>query len=244
MKASTCLRYQRTVLSGSDQLLLHMGATGCIRPWRIVHNVLGHHAIDSPPSSWQSLLDQGLIQHARIHQNPAGWHYKQGRPRLLFELSSVGRQRYRELTGTEPRESELGWALSHHASLQHALAIRETRDHLLAMHIPVDDEPHPCPVQMGDPFGRRSEPDLVIYYQKRIFPVEVQREVRIHYLSTWFKSLELLHRLMLITFTLSRLDRQCRLLYQARQQEQLPPGPVLMSSLESFEQLDQHFLTL
>ncbi len=226
------------------KLLLYMGHTGCIRPWRIVHDTLDCQIPHAARAMWRLLRDQGLVQPLVIHQHPAGWHYKQGRRRQLLELSRAGQHWYRQTTGREPQESEWAWALSHHSSLQHALAIRETRDCLRAMGIAVDEDPFPCPVTMADPFGKRSEPDLTIYFRQRVFPVEVQRTIRVHHLSKWYKSLELFHRLMLITFTLSHLDRQYQLLVQARQQQQLPPGLVLMSSLESFEMQDHHFLSV
>ncbi len=231
-------------VSVPDQFLLQMGATGCIRPWRIVYRVWGDRSVPAARESWQFLQKQGWVQPVALNQRRIGWHYKQGRRRTLLELTLAGQQRYRTLTGSEPRESEWHWALHHHVSFRHALAIREARDHLHDMHIPVDDEPHPCPVQMTEPWGPRSEPDLAIYYRERVFPVEVQRDVRIHYLAKWFKSLGLFHRLLLVTFTLARLERQYRLLHQARQQDQLPPGPILMTSLESWEQSDRHFLSL
>ncbi len=221
-----------------------MGQTGCIRPWRITAQVLGCQDNGLPYETWQTLLDKGLVQRITFNQHTAGWHYKQGRRRQLLALSPTGQQWYRQETGLEPKTSEWNWVLSRHSSRQHALAILEARDHLQAMGIPVDDHPFPCPVQMEEPFGKRSEPDLAIYYQQRVFPVEVQREIRIHHLAKWFKSLELFHRLMLITFSLSLLDRQFSLLSQARQQEQLPSGPILISSLESLEQGDHDFLAL
>ena len=117
-------------------------------------------------------------------------------------------------------------------SVRHAVAILEARDHLLSLSIPVDDQPPPCPERADDPWGIRSEPDLAVYYRERVWPVEVQRDVRMSNLSKWAKSLELFQRLILVTFCTDRLERQCLMLSEARAQCQLPDFPVLLASLE------------
>lgn len=218
-------------------LLLHMGRTGCIRPWRTARHVLRlpyRHC--TARRLWHPLLTADLVQRVRADGQTLGWHYKQGRTRRLLALAPAGQQWYRERTGTEPQAPELAWVLAHHTSMRHALGILEARDQLRALDIPVDDRPLPCPRQAQDPFGPRSEPDLVICWQERIFPVEVQRAVGVRYLAKWSKSLELFQRLLLITFTAASRRRQAQLLDQAQQQAQLPPGLILMTSLEELEQ--------
>lgn len=239
--ASRAMDCRPTVEALRESLLLYMGRTGCIRPWRIGPQAMPV-ADGLPPAAgvtrraWQSLLDAAWIQPIRSAGQALGWHYRQGRPRRLLELTLQGRHGYRLRTGSEPAASELAWALRFHTSLRHALAILEARDHLRARDIPVVDDPLPCPRLSADPGGPRSEPDLVAYYRERVYPVEVQRAVGARYLSKWIKSLELFQRLMLITFTENSCRRQGQQLLDARLRRQLPDGVILMSSLERLEQ--------
>lgn len=239
--ASRAMDCRPTMEAIRESLLLYMGCTGCIRPWRIWPHAMPvadglQPAAGVRPSAWQSLLDAELIQPVRSAGQTLGWHYRQGRPRRFLELTLQGRHWYRRRTGSEPAASELAWALRFHTSLRHAIAILEARDHLRARNVPVDDEPLPCPRQSADPCGPRSEPDLVAYYRERVYPVEVQRAVGARYLSKWVKSLELFQRLMLITFTENSCRRQGQQLLDARLRQQLPAGAILMSSLERLEQ--------
>ena len=172
------------------------------------------------------------------------WHWGRGRARDLIELTPDGRHWYRRRTHREPAASELNWVMQMHVSARHALAILEARDYLRQMGLPTDDDPPPCPQSAEDPLGPRSEPDLVAYYQNRVFPVEVQREVGSRYLPKWEKSLDLYQRLMLITFSETSLRRQGTNLILARQRGQLPSGRILLASLERFENGFLTFSTL
>ena len=134
--------------------------------------------------------------------------------------------------------------LAHHVSVRHAVAILEARDHLLSLGISVDDQPPSCPERADDPWGVRSEPDLAVYHRERVWPVEVQRDIRMSNLSKWVKSLELFQRLVLVTFCTDRLERQCRMLSEARAQYRLPDYPVLLASLEGWEDGDRQFLSV
>ena len=193
---------------------------------------------------WRKLEQAGYITTASFEKVPLHWHFKQGRGRPLYDLTPAGRGWYRQRFDAEPAESELGWVLSHHVSVHHAVAILEARDHLLSLGIPVDDQPPPCPERAEDPWGIRSEPDLAVYFRERVWPVEVQRAIRMSNLSKWAKSLELFQRLMLVTFCLERLERQCRMLTEARAQRRLPDFPVLLASLEGWEDGDRQFLSV
>ena len=193
---------------------------------------------------WRKLEQAGHITTASFEEVPLHWHFKRGRGRPLYELTPAGRDWYRQRFDAEPAESELGWVLSHHVSVHHAVAILEARDHLLSLGIPVDDQPPPCPERAEDPWGIRSEPDLAVYFGERVWPVEVQRAIRMSNLSKWAKSLELFQRLMLVTFCLERLERQCRMLSEARAQRRLPDFPVLLASLEGWEAGDRQFLSV
>ena len=219
-------------------LLRHMGETGFIRPWRVVQRAqLGSCLSPNKVirSMWQSLRARGLVQIVHFEGMPLRWHWSRGRGRDLIELTADGRQWYRLQTQQDPRPSELDWIMHQHISPRHALAILEARDHLRHMDIPTDDAPPPCPRSAEDPLGPRSEPDLLTYYQDRVFPVEVQRDVSNRYLLKWEKSLDLYQRLMLITFSEACLCRQGTHLMRARQRGQLPTGRILLASLERFE---------
>ena len=224
-----------------------MGATGCIRSWRLAR-IAGPERMSWTGKAfrvqWRKLEQAGYIAIASCEEVPLHWHFKRGRGRPLYELTPSGRDRYRQLFDAEPAESELGWVLSHHVSVRHAVAILETRDHLLSLGIPVDDQPPPCPARAEDPWGIRSEPDLAVYFEERVWPVEVQRDIRLSNLAKWVKALELFQRLMLVTFCLERLERQCRMLSEAREQNRLPDFPVLLASLEGWEDGDRQFLSV
>ncbi len=185
-----------------------------------------------------------LVQFICIEGLPLRWHWGRGRGRDLIELTPDGRRWYRKRTQSEPTPSELNWVLQMHVSARHSLAILEARDHLRQMGLPTDDDPLPCPQRSEDPFGPRSEPDLVTYYQDRVYPVEVQREVASRHLPKWEKSLDLYQRLMLITFSEASLRRQGTNLILARQRGQLPTGRILLASLERFENGFLTFSTL
>ena len=229
------------------RLLRFMGATGCIRGWRLTRLACPDQATwtgNSPRVQWRKLEQAGYIGKALSGEARLRWHFRQGRGRPLYDLTPAGRDWYRQRTDAEPAESELPWVLSHHVSVRHAVAILEARDHLLALGIPVDDQPPLCPERADDPWGIRAEPDLAVYYRERVWPVEVQRDIRMSNLSKWVKSLELFQRLMLVTFCVDRLERQCRMLAEARAQCRLPDHPVLLASLEGWEGGDSHFLSV
>ena len=224
-----------------------MGATGCIRSWRLARTACPDRISWTGTAfrvQWRKLEQAGYITTASFEKVPLHWHFKQGRGRPLYDLTPAGRDWYRQRFDAEPAESELGWVLSHHVSVHHAVAILEARDHLLSLGIPVDDQPPPCPERAEDPWGIRSEPDLAVYFRERVWPVEVQRAIRMSNLSKWAKSLELFQRLMLVTFCLDRLERQCRMLSEARAQRRLPDFPVLLASLEGWEDGDRQFLSV
>jgi len=214
-----------------------MGATGCIRSWRLVRTACPDQMSwtgNAIRGRWHKLEQAGYIRPASSGAVPLRWHFKQGRGRPLYDLTPSGRDWYRQRCDAEPAKSELPWVLSHHVSVRHAVAILEARDHLLSLDIPVDDRPPSCPARADDPWGLRSEPDLAVYFRERVWPVEVQRDIRVNHLSKWAKSLALFQRLMLVTFCLDRLERQCRLLSEARVQGRLPDHPVLLASLEGW----------
>ena len=224
-----------------------MGETGFIRPWRILQRA--QMSRGSIPDSakrklWSSLIARRLVRCICIEGLPLRWHWGRGRARALIELTPDGRHWYRRRTHREPAASELNWVMQMHVSARHALAILEARDYLRQMGLPTDDDPPPCPQSAEDPLGPRSEPDLVAYYQNRVFPVEVQREVGSRYLPKWEKSLDLYQRLMLITFSETSLRRQGTNLILARQRGQLPSGRILLASLERFENGFLTFSTL
>lgn len=159
-----------------------------------------------PRARVQCRLEQaGYIRLAVSGTAPLLWHFKRGRSWLLYELTPIGRDWYRQRFGVEPAASELGWVLSHHVSVRHAVAILEARDHLLSLGIPVDDQPLPVRNRAEAPRGICAEPDLAAYFRERVCPVEVQWNIRMGNLSKWAKSLELFQRLMLVTFCLERL---------------------------------------
>lgn len=228
-------------------VLLYMGRTGCIRSWRIVQEVTKGGSGSAPSSiarMWDSLLKRELVQPAKVEGVEVTWQFDRGNGRRLFVLSPTGQAWYLRETGNCPRDTELDWTLDHHISMRHAIAILETRDGLRGQGIEVIDNPLPCPVLAANPFGLRSEPDLVIRYRNRIFPVEVQREVSVRLLSKWFKSLELFQRLLLVTFTEASMERQRQRLVQARHKKLLPRALVLMTCLARLERGEREFLCL
>ena len=224
-----------------------MGATGCIRSWRLVRTIRPGYGTWSRGVFgvlWRELEEAGYINPVMTGPTQLRWHFRQGQGRPLYELTSMGKAWYQYTFDSESVVSELGWVLSHHVSARHAVAILEARDHLQDLGIPVDDSPPPCPERAEDPWGIRSEPDLAVFFRHRVWPVEVQRDIRLSNLSKWVKALTLFQRLILITFCTDRLARQCRMLAEARAQSLLPDFPILLSSLESWELGDKQFLTI
>ena len=224
-----------------------MGATGCIRSWRLARAACPDRAAWTGGAcrvQWRQLEQAGHIRTASSSGAPLRWHFRQGRGRPLYDLTPAGRDWYRQRCDAEPAPSELPWILAHHVSVRHAVAILEARDHLLSLGISVDDQPPSCPERADDPWGVRSEPDLAVYHRERVWPVEVQRDIRMSNLSKWVKSLELFQRLVLVTFCTDRLERQCRMLSEARAQYRLPDYPVLLASLEGWEAGDRQFLSV
>ena len=229
------------------RLLRLMGATGCIRSWRLARTACPDQAAWTGGAcrvQWRQLEQAGYIRTTFSNGTSLRWHFRQGRGRPLYDLTPSGRDWYRQRFDAEPAQSELSWVLSHHVSVRHAIAILEARDHLLSLGIPVDDRPPPGPERADDPWGVRSEPDLAAYFRDRVWPVEVQRDIRLSTLSKWAKSLELFQRLMLITFCVDRLARQCRMLAEARAQCRLPDYPVLLASLEGWEDGERQFVSV
>lgn len=134
--------------------------------------------------------------------------------------------------------------LSRHGLVRHAVAILEARDHLLSLDIPVDDRPPSSPERADDPWGIRSEPDPALYFRERVWLEEVQRDIRLSHLSKWIQFLELFQRLMPIAFRLNQLERRYRLMSEARVPGRLPDHPVLLASLEGWEEGDRPCLSV
>ncbi|MDE0671204.1 MAG: hypothetical protein OXH72_05615 [Caldilineaceae bacterium] len=119
-----------------------------------------------------------------------------------------------------------------------------SRGHLLSLDIPVDDRPPSSPERADDPWGLCSEPDLTVYFRERVWPFKVRRDIRLSLLSKWVQSLELFQWLMPAAFRLDQLERRYRLMSEARVPGRLPDHPVLLASLEGWEEGDRHSLSV
>jgi hypothetical protein len=150
-------------------------------------------------------------------------------------LTEKGNTWYREAFGQEPAESEIVWAARTHRSAPHGVGILEARDHLRALGYPVDDAPEAILSNASDPWGQRTEPDLVMWIGHEMWPVEVQREVSERLLDKWSKALSRAKRLILILFNEEHCDRQHQILEKAARDKLLPPGEIMLASLEEME---------
>lgn len=223
------------------QAVLHlMGNYGLARSWRLVERVATMRGIvrQTVANTFKELVEQGLIQTYSYKGAEQGYRYKpRGRWRKLYTLSEDGRVWYRQAYGEEAVISELDvWAPKHHG-VEHAVDILEARDLLRGLSLNVDDDPEPM-LATDDRWGRRSEPDLLLYYEGHTWPVEVQREVHARNDAKWGKVLELSGgRLVLILESIAKMEEQAKLLRSAARS--LPQGVVLLVSLEHLREADE-----
>jgi len=196
------------------QAVLHlMGNYGLARSWRLVERVATMRGIvrQTVANTFKELVEQGLIQTYSYKGAEQGYRYK---PRGRLDV----------------------WAPKHHG-VEHAVDILEARDLLRGLSLNVDDDPEPM-LATDDRWGRRSEPDLLLYYEGHTWPVEVQREVHARNDAKWGKVLELSGGcLVLILESIAKMEEQAKLLRSAARS--LPQGVVLLVSLEHLREANE-----
>ncbi|HHH41277.1 MAG TPA: hypothetical protein ENK56_04650 [Chloroflexi bacterium] len=221
-----------------EEILRLMGAEGLGRSWRIRQRVVEAGLVGNPRSvrnALRKLSQRGLIDDYRRHGEPVRWSPTPGGSRRLLVLTEVGKAWYREAFGEEPVESEIAVVARKHRSVAHGVGVLEARDHLRAAGYEVDEEPEAILARVGERWGRRAEPDLVVMIEREVWPVEVQREVSERVLGKWAKTLRLVGRLALVLFNEQGRAKQERLLGQAMRTGRLARGSVLLTSLEAME---------
>ncbi len=222
-----------------QEIIRLMGSSGQGRAWRLAEQVLAAGLATTERSGDNAigkLVAGGLLSDYRQRGKAVHWTAGPGGARRLVVLSEAGQHFYRAAWGAEPVESELDLVARAHQSVDHGIGILEARDRLCAAGYVVDDQPAPLLADPAEPHGERSQPDLVLIDQlAQRWPIEVQREVHTRNTPKWAKALALSGRLILILFSEAKRQQQQAILELARTYPGLPPGQILLSSLEALD---------
>ena len=220
-----------------QEIIRLMGSAGLGRAWRLAERVLAAGLATTTRSGDNAigkLVADGLLSDYRQRGRVVHWTAGPGGTRRLVVLADPGRAFYRAAWGAEPVESEIDRAASAHQSVDHGIGILEARDRLRTAGYVIDDQPAALRSDPADPHGVRSQPDLVLLDQlAQRWPIEVQREVHPRTTPKWAKALTLSGRLILILFSEAKRQQQQAILELARTYPGLPPGLILLSSLEA-----------
>lgn len=230
----------RTVVirsAAQQQAMRSIGDEGLGRSWRIARGIVQTQGLEenSARNALTALTKKGLIDDYRRDGKSIRWKYAAGGSRRLVVLTERGKTWYQEVYGREPVESEILQAARQHRSAVHGVGVLEARDHLRALGHRVDDAPEAILAQDGSRWGRRQEPDLVVWMDGQSWPVEVQREVSQRLLDKWEKALALNERLALILFNVEHREKQEALLRQDKRVRGLRRGIIRLTSLEEME---------
>jgi hypothetical protein len=217
-----------------------IGEAGLGRSWRIANRIVEMQGLkeNSVRNALTALTKKELIDDYRRDGKSTRWKFTAGGSRRLVVLTKRGAAWYREVYGREPVESEILRAARQHRSAVHGVGVLEARDHLRAVGYRVDDDPAAILAQDENRWGRRQEPDLVVWMDGQAWPVEVQREVSQRLLDKWEKALALNERLVLILFNVEHRERQEVLLRQDKRVRRLRRGVIYLTSLEEMEMGD------
>jgi hypothetical protein len=161
----------------SNAILLLIGYTGLARASAIVRTL--EHYRFAPNTVRNALADARrqpiktqLIEAYTVHGKPATYHdHSSAPPTKLYVLTQLGAMRFRELTGIDPAESEIHWAVRRGGNVDHGLGIVEMGEAIAKMETEIrwrvdwepqirylsDADAHLHPTQR-----RRVEPDLLL----------------------------------------------------------------------------------
>lgn len=217
-----------------QEIVRLMGATGLGRAWRITDRVLDTGEASSRNSVSNAigkLKALGLVDDYRRDGKPVRFAVAAGGERRLVLLPEAGREWYRQAFGADAIESEVAVMARKHKSVEHGVGILEARDMFRAAGYEVNDNPVPLLTDAANRWGARSEPDLVVVIEHRIWPVEVQRVASERFTRKWTKMLEHSDRLLLVLFNQEQLRKQERILQREAHQGKLV-GQIVLLSLE------------
>ena len=232
--------------AAQQQAMRLIGEEGLGRSWRIARDIVETLGLEenSARNALTALTKKGLIDDYRRDGKSIRWKYAAGGSRRLVVLTKRGAAWYREVYGREPVESEILRVARQHRSAVHGVGVLEARDHLRAIGYRVDDDPEAILAQDENRWGRRQEPDLVVWMDGQAWPVEVQREVSQRLLDKWEKALSLNERLALILFNVEHREKQVDLLRRDKHVRGLRRGVIHLSSLEEMEMGDWEWAVL
>jgi hypothetical protein len=223
--------------AAQQQAMRLIGDEGLGRSWRIAKGIVETQGLEenSARNAITALTKKGLVDDYRRDGKSIRWKYAAGGSRRLVVLTERGTAWYREVYDREPVESEILRAARQHRSAVHGVGVLEAQDHLRAVGYRVDDDPEAILAQDESRWGRRQEPDLLVWMDGHAWPVEVQREVSQRLLDKWEKALSLNERLVLILFNVQHREKQETLLRQDKRVRRLRRGIIRLTSLEEME---------
>jgi len=237
-----------TVRSKIDKEILRLIAvTGLARSWhvitRIVADGLTEHE-NGVRNALKRLKEAELLTDFVWNGKPQQWKPRAGGGRQLLRLTERGRAWTEMAFKVVALPCELDDMAHKYKGVEHAVGILEARDWLAANGFDVDLEPQARLYDEGEPFGARTEPDLLATVGGVSWSVEVQREVHERNGDKWRKAVELYGRLMLITFSEAAREKQVQLLRAEMGRWGWPTGTIRVGSLEALERGDGAFTVL
>jgi hypothetical protein len=227
--------------AAQQEMLRLMGEEGLSRSWRIYARIVNAGLVKNAHTAsniLRKLRKRGLVTEYRTEDGakPTRWNYAPGGGRILPVLTSAGRTWFRAAYGMEPVEAEIFAVVRQHQSPQHGVAILEACDYLQDAGYSVNTAPDAILAEAAERWGKRVEPDLVIYINGKPWPVEVQREISKRTLEKYNKAIALGGgRMALIVFNERSRQKQEAILREAIQRKQLRRGTVLLASLEAMD---------
>lgn len=219
-----------------QEIIRLMGSTGLGRAWRLAEQVSAAGlatTVRSGDNAIGKLVAAGLLSDYIERGQVRHWTAGPGGVRRLVLLDATGAQFYQAAWGAAPVESEISQVARRHRSVDHGIGILEARDLLRSAGYAISDTPAALLSDPHQPSGPRSQPDLALTDAAgAVWPIEVQREVHARNTEQWAKALALGGRLILILFSAAKRQQQQAILELARLDRRLPPGLILLSSIE------------
>jgi hypothetical protein len=217
------------------EILRIMSEEGVARSWRIAQRVLAAGLAENENSvrnALRRLTAGGLIDDYRERSKPMGWTPTRGGSRRLVALTETGGMWCTAVFGQVPAASELTQALARHQSVQHGIAVLETRDYLRLAGYRVDDKPQAVLAAVTERWGKRTEPDLLLEMEGKLWTVEVQREVSKRVTAKWEKCITLAGRLALVLLSKDHLAMQRSILQRESSTSRSHLLGIRLASLE------------
>jgi hypothetical protein len=228
-----------TLRSAVDRELMRLLAVeGLARSWRLISRVVEAGLTENENTvrnALRRLKQRDLIENYTWNNRVQVWSPTPGGGRQLVRLTETGRYWAEQAYQVEALPCEIDAMAARHRGVSHAIGILEARDHLRAAGYTVDDAPPALLEDEEEPWGRRSEPDLVATLEEEWYPVEVQREVADRNDAKWGRYLEADQKLLLVLFSEHMREKQMDILERAFRWNYLPEGVILLTSLEALE---------